>query len=274
MTDKEYEQKKRECWEEFCRANPSHNKSIFARKVFDFAFDRAYTLGKQFGISEQVDAEKAAERYADEIRIPASIPGALVPMFHDIAKSSYLQGAQDFLGKPIETITQEEIEDAAKDYAYDIDGSDWERQRARDGFVDGANFALGKQEEDAEDDKTLKVNRQLFCQLCADADDYINEHLEEEDSDYGYYQGRSDALHELYRGVRKDTEDTVISGWVARDESGDLYMYTCKPKKISNLGYWDGHVADVALSNNPFPDLTWDSDPIEVEIQIKRKKNG
>lgn len=48
------------------------------------------------------------------------------------------------LGKEKETITQEEIEDAAKDYAYDIDDSDWERQRARDGFVDGANFALGK----------------------------------------------------------------------------------------------------------------------------------
>lgn len=31
------------------------------------------------------------------------------------------------------------IEEAAKDYAYDIDGTDWERQRARDGFVDGAN---------------------------------------------------------------------------------------------------------------------------------------
>lgn len=47
MTQTEYEQKKRECWEELCRANPSHNKSIFARKVFDYAFDRAYALGKQ-----------------------------------------------------------------------------------------------------------------------------------------------------------------------------------------------------------------------------------
>ena len=39
-------------------------------------------------------------------------------------------------------------------------------------------YALGKQEKGAEDDGTLKVNRQLFCRLCADADDYINEHLE------------------------------------------------------------------------------------------------
>ena len=73
-------------------------------------------------------------------------------------------------------------------------------------------YALGKHEKDTEDDKTLKVNRQLFCRLCADADDYINEHLEEDDSDYGYYQGRSDALHELYRGECKDAEDIVIQG--------------------------------------------------------------
>lgn len=67
-------------------------------------------------------------------------------------------------------------------------------------------YALGKHEKDAEDDRTLKVNRQLFCRLCADADDYINEHLEEDDSDYTYYQGRSDALHELYRGECKDAK--------------------------------------------------------------------
>lgn len=67
-------------------------------------------------------------------------------------------------------------------------------------------LTLGKHEKDAEDDRTLKVNRHLFCRLCADADDYINEHLEEEDGDYAYYQDRSDALHELYRGECKDAE--------------------------------------------------------------------
>lgn len=47
MNNEEYKQQKCECWEEFSRANPSHNKSIFALKVFDYAFDRAYALGKQ-----------------------------------------------------------------------------------------------------------------------------------------------------------------------------------------------------------------------------------
>lgn len=166
MTQTEYEQKKRECWEEFCRANPSHNKSIFARKVFDYAFDRAYALGK----------EK-------------------------------------------ETISQEEIADEAKDYAFDIDGSDWERQRARDGFVDGANFALGKQEKDA---------------------------------------------------------DPVISGWVCRDNNSlnAQVLIGDKPKR-TGYNYWENKSADcITLPKDLFPDLTWDSDPIECEITIKRKKNG
>lgn len=138
-------------------------------------------------------------------------------------------------------------------------------------------YALGKQEKDADDDKILKVSKQLFCRLCADADDYINENLEEEDSDYGYYQGRSDALHELYRGECKDAEDTVIQGWVARDEGADCSrLYNSKPyrkKKGFEDGYWV-YGLEIGLGLDPklFPDLTWESDPIEVELIIKRKK--
>lgn len=172
MTQPEYEQKKRECWEEFCRANPSHNKSIFARKVFAFAFDRAYALGKQFGDSEQVDVEKAAERYADEIRIPASIPGVMVPFINGLAHDAYLQGAQDFLGK------------------------------------------------------------------------------------------------------QESKQETVISGWVARDWNCHLNLFTHKPMRDSVIRWWDGEYADINLPSSLFPDLTWDSDPEPVEIIIKRKKKN
>lgn len=41
--------------------------------------------------------EKAAQEHADELRVSSAIPGALVPMLHDIAKSSYVCGAQDAL---------------------------------------------------------------------------------------------------------------------------------------------------------------------------------
>lgn len=92
MTNQKYEQKKRECWEEFTTISPLY-------KSFSFVFDRAYALGKQFGNSEQVDVEKAAEKYADEIKIPASIPGVMVPFINGLAHDAYLQAAQDFLGK-------------------------------------------------------------------------------------------------------------------------------------------------------------------------------
>lgn len=106
-------------------------------------------------------------------------------------------------------------------------------------------YALGKHEKDAEDDRTLKVNRQLFCRLCADADDYINEHLAKDDSDYTYYQGRSDALHELYRG-ECEAATTVIQGWVAIDEPyNECYLHTNKPthevRPIADTGDYESH---------------------------------
>ncbi len=58
MTQQEYEQKKRECFVQFCKDNgidQEVNISIF--DAFDQIFDRAYALGKKFGISDFSDAE-------------------------------------------------------------------------------------------------------------------------------------------------------------------------------------------------------------------------
>ena len=119
--------------------------------------------------------------------------------------------------------------------------------------------------------------------MCSDADDYINEHLEEEDSDYVYYQGRSDALHELYGGECKDAEDTVIQVWVAINEAyNECYLYTNKPthevRPIADTGdyesYWRRDGQTYLLDADLFPDIDSDSEPQEVEIIIKRKKNG
>lgn len=218
MTQQEYEQQKCECWEEYL----SEYKTTYTRTAFDFAFDRAYALGKKK-----------------------------------------------------ETITQEEIEEAAEEYVRNNPfAHPYTVIATRESYKDGIYFALGKQEKDAEDDKTLKVNRQLFCRLCADADDYINEHLEEEDSDYSYYQGRSDALHELYRGEYKAAEDAVISGWVCRDNNSlnTQVLIGDKPKRTGYV-FWENKTADcITLPKDSFPDLTWSDEPQEVEIIIKRKK--
>ena len=58
MTQQEYAQKKRECFVKFCKDNgidQEVNISIF--DAFDQIFDRAFALGKKFGISDFSDAE-------------------------------------------------------------------------------------------------------------------------------------------------------------------------------------------------------------------------
>ncbi len=178
MNNQDYKQKKRECWEEFIGNDGFPTETM--RQCFNYAFNRAYTLGKQFGNSEQVDVEKAAKRFADEIRIPASSPGVLVPFINGLAHDAYLQGAQD---------------------------------------------CLGKQESKQE-----------------------------------------------------SKQETVIQGWVCRDKTGLLNFFYggSVPYRNENDGDWNtlcGRVLEW-LPKELFPDLTWESEPIEVELIIKRKKNG
>lgn len=174
MTQQECDKAKQEYWEEFKQLGGQGWES--KKYIFDFAFDHAYALGKQTQTTTQEEIEKAAEKHADELRVISGITGALVPMLYNIAKSSYLQGAQDFLGKQ-----------------------------------------------------------------------------------------------------EKDAEETVIQGWVARDKNGDLVCCAgSKPFKEEKLPFWrvDFRNFIECIPNDLFPDLTWDSDPIEVELIIKRKNNG
>lgn len=146
------------------------------------------------------------------------------------------------LGKEKETISQEEIEKAAEEYVLT-------RQQARHN---------AKKEEDAtmrDFDKTIKA-----------WDAY--------DMEQAFESGAN-----LYICKQERDADTVIQGWAARHGNGPnvsgLRIYTVKPKRIVLLKMWDGHgEKSVLIDHRFFPDLTWDSDPLEVEIIIKRKKNG
>ena len=78
-------------------------------------------------------------------------------------------------------------------------------------------------------------------------------------------------------GKQEKEADAVIQGWVARDDDGDLFFYNDKPRREKAVWdepqYWIGKT-QTDLDPNLFPDLTWDSEPEEVEIILKRKKNG
>lgn len=67
------------------------------------------------------------------------------------------------------------------------------------------------------------------------------------------------------------SKETVISCWVARDKGGFLGLYSWQPKQGD--GAWISGSCMV-LPIKAFPGLTWDDDPIEVELTIKRKNNG
>jgi hypothetical protein len=79
--------------------------------------------------------------------------------------------------------------------------------------------------------------------------------------------------------------EATISGWVARDQrmsfadKGNLTLFAEKPTRdyydCNDLtyGFWsDNEKPTIPLSADLFPDLTWQDDPIEVEITIKPKK--
>ncbi len=191
MTQTEYEQNRAECWEYVSKTILTIGGSK-EKRAFDYAFDRAYALGKLQASCRQVN----------------------------------------------KTISQKEIEKAALKYVFnrqkarhnakndeeaylsDFDNTlkAWDAFDMAQAFEDGMKFALGKQEKDAE---------------------------------------------------------TVICGWVARASDGHLALFKRKPDREiymrSNNGLWFGG-SMTELDSTSFPELTWDDDPIEVEIIIKRKK--
>ena len=90
-----------------------------------------------------------------------------------------------------------------------------------------------------------------------------------------------DRAHAL--GKQEKDADTVIQGWVAIDEAyAQCFLHTEKPiqkaQPIADTGdydtVWYSEGETYLLDAGLFPDLTWDSDPIEVELIIKRKKKN
>lgn len=59
--------------------------------------------------------------------------------------------------------------------------------------------------------------------------------------------------------------------WIARDEDSDLYLYSDKPTREKFNNIWSTKRACIHLDVNMFPDVKWESEPVEVEIKIKEK---
>lgn len=222
MTQPEYEQKRRECWEEFCKEHPL-DATANGGVAFRYAFDRAYALGKQTETISQEEIEKAAQERVDNILYDYRMED----MFRDDLRVDMINL-----------------------------------------FKDAIDFALGKQEKDAEETLTCDKSKVLYHFRMAEACKTGN------NPESDYWIGYSKAIQELF-GLKGEpmvepVADTVIQGWVARDKGRFLGLYPWQPKR-GDMAWLCGSC--LALPINTFPDLTWESDPEPVEIIIKRKKN-
>lgn len=62
--------------------------------------------------------------------------------------------------------------------------------------------------------------------------------------------------------------------WIARDKSGSLFVYLCKPIKLSaefqpgGVGPAAGHLR---LDTSAFPEVTWENSPCEAELNTYAK---
>lgn len=66
--------------------------------------------------------------------------------------------------------------------------------------------------------------------------------------------------------------------FIVRDENNTLILFHKKPHRkvchdyeLNEINYWDSSSNKMILPTNLFKDITWDSEPIEVELVIKEK---
>lgn len=65
--------------------------------------------------------------------------------------------------------------------------------------------------------------------------------------------------------------EVTINGYVATDRDGTRCIYIeNKPVREMELEVWNAAYYS-ELPDNTFPEITWESEPVEVEITIKLK---
>lgn len=135
-------------------------------------------------------------------------------------------------------------------------------------------YALGREKETITREEIEKAAEKYSQSLGKSRDVTWN------DGEYGFIAGANFALGKKI-GISEfyDTEDTVIQGWVARDEDGTLTLFygSDKPSKKDNDDYWSAVFGNTLeyLPQEMFPDVKWeDVEPTQIELIIKRKKNA
>ena len=67
-----------------------------------------------------------------------------------------------------------------------------------------------------------------------------------------------------------------IHGWIARDSYEDafegtgLILHYSRPQRV--FGEWGSNTIAMHLPSHMFPEITWESEPVEVELLIRKVK--
>ena len=62
----------------------------------------------------------------------------------------------------------------------------------------------------------------------------------------------------------------TLKGFVARDENGLLFLHYKKPNRYNGMWLSSSLISNcLKLPDDSFPSLTWEDEPVEVEIQTK-----
>lgn len=63
-----------------------------------------------------------------------------------------------------------------------------------------------------------------------------------------------------------------VHGWVARDKANDLYFFPhdCKPHRTDGIFCSEVSEDILHIDNSMFPEVNWQTEPIEVELLIRK----
>ena len=116
-----------------------------------------------------------------------------------------------------------------------------------------------------------------------------SEDLEQASEEYAYTNWESDDYHEgasegkpfdaightqkcFIDGARWKREQMMkdaVDGWVARDECGDIAIFSDEPHRDLGLGMWTpARHAFLFPRKDEYPDVTWNSEPQKVKVII------
>lgn len=134
-------------------------------------------------------------------------------------------------------------------------------------------YDLGKEKEPISQEEIEKAAQERADSILYD---YRMEDMLRDDLRVDMINLFKDAI-DFALGKHENDADTVIKGWVARDEDGSMTLFygSDKPSKKDNDDYWSAVFGNTLeyLPQEMFPDVKWeDVEPTKIELIIKRKK--